>query len=222
MSNSGTLVMQQPMMAFARLAYMLEDRVTGDGDGPKTMREPGGENVARQIQAGHPELFGELVRLHSGSLLLIIRRLIGNRAAADDLLQETWEAVVKKFGTYDCDRPLKPWLTKIAINRCRDHLRRERLRRFWRSVSKRQESAGEQECAGVREPRNSLENLEIADAVSALSPKLREVVVLKFYSDLTHDEIAKVLGIPAGTVKSRLFYALTQLKASLGNEERCR
>lgn len=170
------------------------------------------EVLVRQIQAGRHDLIAHLVRTHSNKLFAVILRMVQSYSTAEDILQNTWVRVVRKFHQYDSSRPLKPWLTRIALNCCRDYWRREQLSRFWKRSSHYEKPNG----SGIELTEDSLkavdEQIEIYKALSTLSPKLREVVVLKFYSGFTHDEIADVLRVPAGTIKSRLSYALSALR----------
>ncbi len=170
------------------------------------------EVLTRQIQAGCHDLLAHLVRKHSNNLFAVILRMVQSYSTAEDILQNTWVRVVHKFHQYDSSLPLKPWLTRIALNCCRDYWRREQLNRLWKRSSHYEKPNG----SGIELTEDSLkgvdDQIEISKALSTLSPKLREVVVLKFYSGFTHDEIADVLRVPAGTIKSRLSYALSALR----------
>lgn len=174
-----------------------------------------GEVLAGQIQAGRKDLISTLVNQHSDRLFWIILRLVQSYSTAEDILQDTWICVIRKFHQYDPSRPLTSWLTKIAVNRCRDYWRRERVRGFW----KRTLDSNSLEDTGTAFAADSTadveRNVETSEALMTLSHKLREVVVLKFYSGLTYDEIARVLNLPTGTVKSRLHSALTKLRKHL-------
>jgi RNA polymerase sigma-70 factor (ECF subfamily) len=175
------------------------------------------EVLALRIQAGERDLIEELVARHSARLRHLILRLVRSPATADDLLQDTWVQVVRKFRQYDPRRPFAPWITRIALNRCRDHHRRERFRRLWRGTSSAEEADVTQ-----RIPDDSPADPEAAvivdRALATLSARHREVVVLKFYSGLTHAEIAEVLGIPSATVKTRLHHALKRLRRHFAPE----
>ncbi|MFC1849814.1 RNA polymerase sigma factor [candidate division CSSED10-310 bacterium] len=169
-------------------------------------------SLVRQIQAGRRDIVGSLVRQHSDRLYLIIRRMVQSHSVAEDILQDTWVKVVRKIHRYDSSRPILPWLMRIAMNCCRDHWRREKLRNFWK-IPQFQGVPSDPEVISTAGKKQVIEaQVDIARALLTLSPKLREVVVMKFYSGLTHNEIADVLRIPPGTVKSRLNYALTKLR----------
>lgn len=176
------------------------------------LRSGKNEALVTQIQAGRQDLMADLVRQHSDRLFAVILRMVQSHSTAEDILQNTWVRVIRKFHQYDPSRPFVPWLTQIAINCCRDFWRRERLRRFL-SLSSHSEKPEVLDPKIATESQKALDQqIEVSKALANLSPKLREVIVLKFYSDLTHDEIAEVLRISAGTVKSRLNYALFNLR----------
>ncbi len=173
------------------------------------------EALAQQIISGNSSLMAELVNRHSDRLFLIIRRMTPSRTVAEDVLQDTWLLVVRKFHQYDPSRPLIPWLTRIAMNCSRNYWRKERWRRFWRSTDETGESVEISDRSGEQELVSEDQRMDMDNALARLSVKLREVVVLKFYSGLTQDEIAEVLKIPSGTVKSRLHLALAKLRQVL-------
>jgi len=170
------------------------------------------EILVASIQAGDMDLVRELIRRHSDRLFLIIVRMVQSGATAEDILQETWIKVMRTFQLIDASRPIMPWLTRIALNCCRDHLRKERLRSFWASGEGRRSVVLADGKNRDRHSAAAVDRMDINRGLQLLSPKLRAVVVLKFYSGLAHAEIAEVLGIPEGTVKSRLNKALLRLR----------
>ena len=177
------------------------------------------DTLVTQIKAGHKECIAALIQEHSPRLYLIILRMVQSQSAAEDILQDTWILVMRKLHQHDPYRPMTPWLTQIAINCCRSYWRKERLRSFLKPaefITRHQDL----EPKPVGDSPIAWENRQLAGQVlQRLSPKLREVIVLKFYSGLTQDEIAEVLKIPVGTVKSRLNYALNTMRANIHQGE---
>jgi RNA polymerase sigma factor (sigma-70 family) len=173
------------------------------------------EALAQRIQEGEPSWIKELIRRHSPRLLTLIRHMIpsdSGAASAEDILQETWILMLRKLDLFDADRCFKPWITQVAVNCCRQHLRRERFRRIWFVFSPESDPGD----AGVADiPQSPDSAIDIQRALMSLSPKLRETIVLKFYGGLTIDEISETLSIPSGTVKSRLSAAMDALKVRL-------
>ena len=177
-----------------------------------------------RAHSGNPDFskrdhIGELVRLHSNRLFLIILRMVQSYGVAEDLLQDTWIKVVKKLHQHDPARPFPPWLTQIAVNRCRDYWRKRGRQESINPVgtSDKIEAVGSGERQDIQA---KIETRYIAQkALMCLSPKLREVVVLKFYSGFSGEEIAGILKLPVGTVKSRLNTALEKMRSHLRNRE---
>lgn len=109
-------------------------------------------------------------------------------------------------------RPFGPWLKRIAVNRAIDHLRRARRVDLVDDEALHGWTLGEAAAEDVR-------LWTVADAVAALGTAKRAVVVLHYWLDLPLEEIAGVLGLPVGTVASRLSRALAELRVALGEEE---
>jgi RNA polymerase sigma-70 factor (ECF subfamily) len=161
-----------------------------------------------QLQAGDERALALLMERFQGPLYGFLLRRVGD--AADDVFQESWIRVVRARDRFDPTRRFSTWLFQIANNLCRDRHRR---------VSARQRAldAFRVEDATVRpgppgpEPRED----RMREVVLALPDRLREVLVLRYYEDLDEAEMAEVLRIPRGTVKSRLHAAVRALRARL-------
>lgn len=168
--------------------------------------------------AGRAGAFDVLVARYATELFAFLYRFVGSRAAADDLVQETFLQVHMSAATYDRARAFKPWLYTISANKARDYLRFR---------GRRQELSLEPGGSDPEGPSaaQSLEagGMDVADEVAAgeqreavrrvideLSPHLREILLLGYYQQLPYAEIAEILEIPVGTVKSRLHAAVTQ------------
>jgi RNA polymerase sigma-70 factor (ECF subfamily) len=154
---------------------------------------------------------------------LFALQLTGQRDDAQELSQD---AMVRFFGSlsrFDADRPLRPWLLRIVRNLARDRARRLRVRRV-----EPLEPADDSMILDPTDPGPSPEEVvsriemqrQLWRAVRALPRKHREVVALRDYLDLSYDEIATILGIPRGTVMSRLHRARSRLRAELGGRLR--
>jgi RNA polymerase sigma-70 factor, ECF subfamily len=158
------------------------------------------------------ELIRELYAEHGGPLLGYVQRLTGgDRQAAEDIVQETllraWRHPEALAG-----RPVRPWLFTVARNLVVDTYRARRAR---------PPETGDAAIAllpAEDEADRALESWAVADALTALRPEHRQVLVETYYRGRSVAEAASVLGIPLGTVKSRTFYALRALKLAL--EER--
>ena len=139
-------------------------------------------------------------------------RFCASRIGADhaaDVAQETFLAAQKALPNFGGESSVKTWLLGIAHNRCRLHFRAERQE----PVSVR--LVPSEEPAGASPEKPLIDRQVLQQALNRLSPEHREVVLLHAGDGLTYDEAATVLGIPAGTVKSRLHHAFAQMRRAL-------
>lgn len=174
--------------------------------------------LARRFAMGDPDVIPRVVQQYSSRLFHIILRMTGSRSDAEDVLQNAWLRIIRNAERFDAQRPLAPWLIRIAVNTCRDHLRYERIRRLFRANPAQDSTENDSFDVSDPRPASFSDSLDAQTLLSVLSPKLRSVVVLKYYDGMTSEEIATVLGIPEGTVKSRLNLALEKMRAGLGKE----
>lgn len=136
-----------------------------------------------------------------------------DRALADDAAQEAIEKAFGALDRFDETRPFAPWLKRIAVNRAVDHLRRSR-----RVEVLSDEEATFHAWTVGESAEEDLRLWAVTDAVAALGAGKRIVVVLHYWLDLPLEEIAGVLGLPIGTVASRLSRAKAELRAALEGE----
>jgi RNA polymerase sigma-70 factor, ECF subfamily len=176
------------------------------------------EFLVKRITTGASDLMAELIKRHSQRLFLLIRRMTPARQIAEDLLQETWLKVIKNFHSFDSNRPFSPWLTRIAVNCCREYWRKEKLRRLIANSPYEFRRSTPLLTDMTPTPTPDIQ-VEISSALLSLPQRSREVIVLKFYSGMTQAEISQVLNIPEGTVKSRLHSALQKLRRKLKAEK---
>ena len=140
-----------------------------------------------------------------------IRAVVLESAAAEDLTQETFVRAYRARHRYTPTAPPGAWLRRIGINLAISHLRRQKLARF---LPARLYMAPDRRDYDRAEARDV-----VGKAMTALSPKLRAAVVLHYYDGLTREEIASVLGVPAGTVASRIAKAVAIMRKTIGNDQ---
>ncbi len=182
-------------------------------------REPTDEELLRRFRTGHnPAAFESLVRRYEQELFGYLRRYLGNADLAEDVFQETFLRVHVKAAKFQEGRAFRPWLYAIATNKAIDALRRSRRHR-----TERLDGPGQPDRRGLVETvvsreRSVEERFEAEEAeawvnaaVADLSVAQRNVVTLVFRRGAKHREIADLLGIPVGTVKSRLHTAMQHL-----------
>jgi RNA polymerase sigma-70 factor (ECF subfamily) len=141
------------------------------------------------------------------------RRVGGS--AADELAAETFTVAFRNWDRLDPERPIRPWLYGIAANLMRHHWRKERrmLRAYARTGA---DPVFADEDAAVERADGDARHRELATALAQLRPGEREILLLRAWAELTDSEIADALGLPVGTVKSRLSRARDQLRNQLG------
>ena len=157
------------------------------------------------IAGGDPTALRELYARHAPWLQLRLQRRCADRAAVDDALQDPFVAVWKKPARYDGSGEVAAWLWGIAIRRLIDALRRRPRALTLLEREEAEPSAEEQVLLGI-------EHGDLAGALNRLSPELRAVVQATVLDGLTTTEAAGLLGIPAGTVKTRMMRARAQLR----------
>lgn len=165
-----------------------------------------------------PVAFAQLVRRWQGPVLGLCARMTGDSHLAEDLTQEVFARVFAKRKDYQSSAKFSTWLWRIALNRCYDELRRTRQRGECAMESlddHGQDTWAETAPSLEVEPDGAASVKERATlvrlALLRLPEAYRSVVVLRHYEDLKFREIAEVLGVPEGTVKSRMAEAMTQL-----------
>ncbi len=180
------------------------------------------EELMARLRKGQKEAFGELVRRYEKELYGYLRRLVGDPTLAEDIFQSTFLQLYQKADHYEPGRAVRPWLYALATNLAIDAMRRAGRRQAV-SLDRLHEQSEEQNAGSLlqllaaqeKEPLQNLEAKERAELVQRalleLPEPMRAVVLLAYYRGLKYNEIADILGIPLGTVKSRLHMALRRL-----------
>ncbi len=180
------------------------------------------EQLLARLRAGERDVFGMLVRRYERELFGYLRRYLGDDDLADDVFQNTFVQVYLKIQQYEPGRPVRPWLYAIATNQAIDALRRRNRRADQRAdaVTTSDEDGQprplfELLAAPGDGPPESADRAEqrelVRAAVDRLPDLLRQVVILAYFQGLKYRDVADTLGIPVGTVKSRLHAALARL-----------
>ncbi|MBS1151283.1 MAG: sigW 1 [Myxococcaceae bacterium] len=181
-----------------------------EGQGVETHSD---DELLRRARRGRREAFDQLVRRHQGASLQLAWKYLGDAALAKDACQAAFLEVFRGLPTYQPRDRFVFWLRRILINQCRMAARSTRLReRATRSLGRQPYPAVERpdEWLALQERRKAVEG-----ALQRLSEKLKEVAVLRYVSGHTLEEIAAILELPLGTVKSRLSAAVAGLRAGL-------
>lgn len=154
------------------------------------------------------------IRKYGKRLYGLCMTLCADKHEADDLYQDTWVKVLKRFDTYDPSRDFEPWLTRLCVNTYRDRLRRLSRSPFLNFSSNETKEAFLLTATAPEKEDYS----DLYAAIDQLPEKLRLTIILFYFEDMDIEKTALTLGIPTGTVKSRLHKARIQLKEVLGRE----
>jgi RNA polymerase sigma-70 factor (ECF subfamily) len=174
------------------------------------------QDLIRLYRAGREEAFAVLVHRYERELFFFLLRFVGDRAPAEDVFQETCLQVHLSIESFDLQRPFKPWLFTISANKARDYLRRTKQRQ---TVSL---SAGDEQGDGGQvidlidaqfptpdEHADSAETQRLVrETIAALPEHMKEILLMAYFHHVPYKDIAQNLGIPLGTVKSRLHAAV--------------
>jgi RNA polymerase sigma-70 factor, ECF subfamily len=178
--------------------------------------------LARDARAGSEAAYRELVARYATPAVNFIFRFVRDRALAEDLAQEGFLRVYQRLPTYDPERRFSSWFFQVLRNVTIDHLRVNRLptaslealeEEGHRAAAVDREGASPEELAGRSELASAM-----SAALSRIRREYREVVVLRYHEGLTHPEIAEILGLPSGTIKTYLHRARKELAEILAGE----
>jgi RNA polymerase sigma-70 factor, ECF subfamily len=168
-------------------------------------------------QSGDSGALDQLLRRHYDRIWALCRRLAGNHSDAEDATQEALIAIARGLRSFDGRAAFTTWSYRVATNACLDELRR-RMRRPTPHVS-----ADEPVTADPGPlPDHIVERLDIDEALTHVPEDFRVAVVLRDLCDLEYSDIAELLNIPSGTVRSRIARGRAQLARQLGNPDRTR
>lgn len=165
------------------------------------------EQLVRRVAEGSESALAELLDRYERPLSSFIYRHTGGRDV-EDLYQETWLRVVRAADRFDPAKKFSTWLFQIAVNLCRDWHRQRPL-----------EPQEPQSEAAVSGAARTEARLDAERLLACLPEAQREVLILRYYHDLSEEEIAGIADCPRGTVKSRLHNALAKLASVVRQEE---
>ena len=169
-----------------------------------------------QVRAGDADAWGELYRRYAPAMFRFCRRLLPAREDAEDATTEIFMKVRQKLGSYDSSRPFTAWLYKVASNHCWDMLRRRHIRQDLET--------GDVDDLPLEHPDpNQLQRLEaehtskeVRAGLTKLPDRARAALVLRYFADMSYEEIADTLGVRRQFVGVLLLRARHQLRDALG------
>jgi RNA polymerase sigma-70 factor (ECF subfamily) len=199
---------------------MAIQRRSPGASGAPWLRQLGDEDLMQLVVRGDPQAFETIYERHSTAVFSLAYRICGVRAAAEEVAQEAFLTIWRSGTRYDRTRgSVRTWLLGIVHNRAIDTVRRS-------AVHERRRAADELATEALEAPeRTEAEAVrrETARSVRALiddlPPEQRRVVDLAYFGGFTHEEIARILDAPVGTIKGRMRLALEKMRSRLADSE---
>lgn len=184
--------------------------------------------MARPAQGIAEEEFDLIVRTHQQRIYRVLRSLLRDEDAAANLTQDCFVRAFEARKSFRGDASISTWLTRIAVNLARDHMRNRRAG-FWKRIfaSHRTEEDAAEEAVQVPDERATAERILIAreqaasvwKIVDTLSPRQREIFVLRFGEEMSLQDIGDTLGMEVGTVKAHLSRAVATVRSKVREQQ---
>lgn len=191
------------------------------------LRSASDQEVVAQARTGDQVAYRELVRRYERPVFSLIYRMVRNRELAEDLAQETFIKVLNALDSYRPEFKFSSWVFKIANNASIDHLRRRELDTLSLEGSPHAETPqmieatalqiGEKGETALEEVENRELGGEIERAIAKLRPEYRTCILLRHVEGRSYEEIAEILSLPLGTVKTYIHRARNELRISLAH-----
>lgn len=199
---------------------------------PESQRETDAELLAR-YGAGDEDAFGQLVNRYKNGLYAFLKRFLNRQDLIEDVFQETFLQLFNSRDSFDTARPLRPWLFTIAANKAKDALRKRQRKSAISigAIADSQEMSFDDMLntlsADKTRPYEVLEQdetaLRVRKIIADMPENLREILILSYFSKFSYKQMAQILSIPIGTVKSRLHTAVNRFaeewKATIGDQK---
>lgn len=191
---------------------------------------PSDKALAAKVSGGDERAFRELMTRYEKPVFSLVYRMVRDRGLAEDLAQETFIRAYTNIGSYNPSYKFSSWIFKIGHNLTIDHLRKKRLDTV--SIHGAPDALTEDEQARTsldledtgELPDTYVENLELGSqierAISRLRPEYRTATLLRHVEGYSYQEIAKIMDLPLGTVKTYIHRARLELKEALADVER--
>ncbi|MHC4396831.1 MAG: RNA polymerase sigma factor [Planctomycetota bacterium] len=168
--------------------------------------------------AGDEEAFREIVNRYKSGLYIFLKRFLSRQDLIDDVFQETFLQLFNSRESFDVSRPLRPWLFTIAANKAKDALRKQQRTAaipIGTIVTSDEMSFGDMLNTITSDSRILYDDLErdetslrVREIIANMPENLREILILAYFNKFSYKQMAQILSIPIGTVKSRLHTAV--------------
>jgi RNA polymerase sigma-70 factor, ECF subfamily len=194
---------------------------------PRDLKAATDQEVVAAATAGEEAAYRELVRRYERPVFSLIYRMVRNRELAEDLSQETFIKVLNALASYRPEYKFSSWVFKIANNAAIDHLRRRELDTLSLEGSPHADTAekieatalqiGEKAESALDAVANKELGTEIEQAIARLRPEYRTCILLRHVDGRPYEEIAEILNLPLGTVKTYIHRARNELRIALAH-----
>lgn len=182
-------------------------------------KRPSDEDLIERFQKGDAYAFDLIVKRYKEQLLNFVYRFVGNQEEAEDIVQETFLRVYRKRKAYKRIAKFSTWIYTIAGNLSRTELRRRKRRKLFSVTDMGFEDRDYEISDEGYNPENQVDGIIqeeiIQKEINSLSPKFREVIILRDVQELSYEEISKIIDVPIGTVKSRVNRGRLKLQGQL-------
>ena len=183
-----------------------------------TLNKQTDAELLRRYAAGEEAAFREIVSRYKNGLYTFLKRFLNRHDLIEDVFQETFLQLFTSRDSFDSSRPLRPWLFTIAANKAKDALRKQRRTAAIPigTISESEEMSFDDVLNALTfdstRPYEKLEKSEIAsqvrEIIANMPDNLREILILAYFNKFSYKQMAQILSIPMGTVKSRLHTAV--------------
>jgi len=168
-------------------------------------------SLIKRFNNGDETAFRTLVSRHKDKVRNLIYLTLGNTDAIDDISQDVFVSVYRKLKTFRFESQFTTWLYRITVNKCRDHLRKIKIRSIFSPFTNEEDTL----IAPEQLPDDFDIKIIVRQAIAKLPEKLKVPLILKDFDGLSYQEISETMGVEIGTIKSRIFRAREGLKKIL-------
>jgi RNA polymerase sigma-70 factor (ECF subfamily) len=182
--------------------------------------------IRAALDNGDQKAYAELMGRYRDSVYFMLLKMVNNKDDADDLTIEAFGKAFKRLSQYTPNYAFSTWLFKIASNNCIDFIRRKKMTTFSIDKTFENDEGGEMNMDIKAEGLNPEENMvkkqkvkHMREVVEKLKPRYRVLVEMRYFEELSYEEIAEKLELPLGTVKAQLFRAREFLANIMKNSE---
>jgi RNA polymerase sigma-70 factor, ECF subfamily len=195
---------EQPKEYMYAATERLRERITTESD----------EDLVRQFQNGNRDAFRQLVERNQDKVRSIILYTLNRGDVVDDIAQDVFIKVYKALDSFRFDSKFYTWLYRITVNKCRDELRKRRLKRFIPLHHSSDDEPRKIDSLVTEQQHDDFRDV-VHSALRKLPVRQREIIILKDIQDYSYEEIAEILHCEMGTVKSRLSRARAVMRKLL-------